>query len=216
MSVSSGPTTTTQHALDGVRRMIAGGELQPGGRLGQDDIAQRLGVSIAPVREALQILAQEGQVTYLPRRGYFVTELRLADLQEIYGLRAVLEARAATSAVAAIDGPALGTITTAAADCVAAVDGGSVLAELEANRRFHFAILEPAQQPHTLRVIRMLWESTEAYRALYYDFPEERSESLRAHERIVVAIRARDAEHLVAELDDHRNRALTVLGAILP
>jgi DNA-binding GntR family transcriptional regulator len=216
MSVSSGPATTTQHALDGVRRMIAAGELRPGGRVGQDDVAQQLGVSIAPVREALQILAQEGQLTYFPRRGYFVTELRLADLEEIYGLRAVLESRAAISAVAAVDAPALEAITTAAADCVAAVDGGSVLAELEANRRFHFAILEPAQQPHTLRVIRMLWESTDAYRALYYNFPEERTESLRAHARIVDAIRERDAERLVAELDDHRNRALSVLGAILP
>ena len=71
-----GPSTTTQHALEGLRRAIVAGELRPGSRIGQEEFAGQLGVSIAPVREALRILEQEGQVTYLPRRGYFVTELR--------------------------------------------------------------------------------------------------------------------------------------------
>jgi DNA-binding GntR family transcriptional regulator len=209
------PNTTAQHALDALRRMIVAGELRPGQRVLQEDVAELLGVSIAPVREALRVLEQEGQVTYQPRRGYFVTELRIEDLQEIYALRQVLEERAASHALPLLDADALERIELAAADCVHAAQAGEVARELEANRRFHFGLLESPDRPHTMRVIRQLWDSTEAYRALYYNSPEERHQTVRAHERILAAARAGQAEVLVAELDAHRSRALEVLGGIL-
>ena len=211
----SGPSTTAQHALDGLRRAIVGGRLRPGQRVAQEEIAGQLGVSVAPVREALRILEQEGQVTYLPRRGYFVTALEIEDLQEIYALRSALEARAARVALQSLDDHALERILRAAADCVTAVEVGDVAAELAANRRFHFAILDSPAHPHTLRLIRLLWDSTEAYRALYYNSPAERRNSIEAHDRIIDAVRERDADRLVAELDAHRERALTVLREIL-
>ena len=66
-----------------------------------------------------------------------------------------------------------------------------------------------------MRLIRLLWDSTEAYRAMYYNSPAERRASLDAHARILAAVRAGDADRLVAELDAHRERALAVLGAVL-
>ncbi len=167
------------------------------------------------MREALRILEQEGQVTYLPRRGYFVTELEIADLEEIYGLRALLEGRAARLALGNLDTAGLERIELAAGDFVQAVRSGDVLAELAANRRFHLAILDSPDQPHTMRLIRVLWDSTEAYRALYYNLEDERYSAVEAHERIIEALRQRDAEQLVAQLDAHRERALTVLRQVL-
>jgi DNA-binding GntR family transcriptional regulator len=211
----TGPGTTQQHALDGLRRAIVAGELRPGQRVAQEEVAQGLGVSIAPVREALRVLEQEGQVTYFPRRGYFVTELRMADLTEIYALRDVLEERAARGALPTLDDDALERIELAARDCAAAAEAGDVAGELVANRRFHFAILEAPDQIHAMRVIRLLWDSTEAYRAMYYNSPEERRAAGEAHDRIVAAVRRRDADALVAELRAHRDRALDVLATIL-
>jgi DNA-binding GntR family transcriptional regulator len=173
-------------------------------------------VSLAPVREALAVLEQEGQLTYLPRRGYFVTELDLDDLREIYGLRKVVEERAARGALPLLDEDALERIDLAARDCADAVGRGDVSAELEANRRFHFAVLEAPGQVHTMRVVRLLWDSTETYRALYYNDPAERDDSLAAHGRIVDAVKATDADRLVAELDAHRQAALERLAVILP
>jgi DNA-binding GntR family transcriptional regulator len=209
------PGTTAQHALEGLRRAIVGGELRPGQRVGQEEIAERLGVSLAPVREALAALEQEGQVTYLPRRGYFVTELRIEDLTEIYALRELLESRAAVEALSSIDEEALGRIELAARDCVEAAERVDVASELDANRRFHFALLESPRQTHTIRLIRLLWDSTETYRAMYYNSPVARAESVLAHERILEAIRDRDAERLLAELDAHRDRALELLSNAL-
>jgi DNA-binding GntR family transcriptional regulator len=212
---ASPPGTTAQHALDRLRHAIVSGELVPGQRVNQEDVAELIGVSIAPVREALRVLEQEGQVTYRPRRGYLVTELRTEDLQEIYALRQLLEERAARRALPRLTVEDRQRIALAAEDCAAAAERGDVAAELEANRRFHFGLLDCPGQPHTMRVIRLLWDSTEAYRALYYNSPEERRRAGESHQRILEAARRCDADQLVAELDAHRSRALEVLKGIL-
>jgi DNA-binding GntR family transcriptional regulator len=204
-----------QHAVDWLRRLIVGRELRPGERVNQEELAARIGVSVAPVREALRVLEQEGQVTYRPRRGYFVTELRIEDLREIYELRRILEERAVRAALPGLDDEGLGRIRRAAADCADAVQKGDVASELAANRRFHFAMLEVPTQPHTFRLIRLLWDSTEAYRALYYNSPEERLRAIDAHDRILDAVASGDLDRVIKELDDHRQRALDVLASIL-
>jgi DNA-binding GntR family transcriptional regulator len=210
------PSTNTQYVLEELRDAVVGGELTPGERVAQEEVATRLGVSVAPVREALRVLEQEGQVTYRPQRGYFVTAFQIADLEEIYGLRSLLEERAVREAMIAIDDEALERIRRAARECADAEDVRDVTAELAANRRFHFAIFEPSGRPHLIRLLGTLWDSTEAYRAMYYNSSEERRTSLRAHDHIIEAIQRHDVERLVAELNAHRERALTVLRGILP
>jgi DNA-binding GntR family transcriptional regulator len=211
----SRPPTTQQHALQWLRHAIATGALRPGDRVAQEDVATRVGASVVPVREALRTLEHEGQLTYRPRRGYFVTRLDVADVEEIYGLRQVLEERAARAALPTLDDDALGAIAASAHDCAAAAAAGDVAAQLAANRRFHLALLDAPGHPHQLRLIRLLWDATEAYRAIYYNLPAERQAASEAHERILAALAARDADRLVVELDAHRARALTVLRGIL-
>ncbi|MBS1888505.1 MAG: GntR family transcriptional regulator [Actinobacteria bacterium] len=209
------PGTTAQHAVDELRRALIEGRLAPGERVRQEEIAASLGISVAPVREALAILEQEGQVTYRARRGYFVTELDVADLREIYELRAILEERAARHALPLVDEEAMDRILLAAKDCADAVENEDVAAELEANRRFHLALLDSPSQTHALRLVRLLWDSTETYRAMYYNAADARRAAVDAHDRIVAAVRAADPDLLVKELDRHRGEALTRLEAVL-
>ena len=211
----SRPATTAQQVLENLRHGLVSGMLRPGQRVTQEDVAVRLGVSVAPVREALRVLEQEGQLVYRPRRGYFVTELRIEDLEEIYELRRVLEERLVRRALPELDDEILTRVRTAAEECEVAGEAADVARELAANRRFHFGLMESADQPHTMRMIRLLWDSTEAYRAIYYNSPAERRRAAKAHKRILAAVAARDADRLVAELDAHRERALEVLRGIL-
>ena len=210
-----GPGTTTQHVLGELRAAIVAGQYRPGDRVHQEDIADRLGVSLAPVREALRALEQEGQVVYRPRRGYAITELRVEDLHEIYALRRLLEERAVRAALPHLDDDAIERIALAASDCADAASLGDVAAELEANRRFHFGMMDAPAQPQTMRLIRLLWDSTESYRAMYYNSPEERSVTVVAHSEILEAVRRKAADEVVAALDEHRGRALRVLSNIL-
>src|SRR4051794_23554998 len=152
--MTNAPTTTQQHAVDWLRAAIVAGDLRPGNRIGQEEVAERIGISLIPVREALRVLESEGQVTYIPRRGYFVTELRVEDLVEIFALRELLEGRAARAAAERLDEEVLERMKQAADDCVVAGERGDVAAELAANRRLHIGLFEASGEPHTLRLIR--------------------------------------------------------------
>jgi DNA-binding GntR family transcriptional regulator len=96
MSAPSGrrieaPPSITQLAASALRNMIFGGELRPGDRVVENQLAGALGVSKPPLREALRVLEQEGLVVRSPRRGVVVTPLTLHDVYEIFTLRHDLE-----------------------------------------------------------------------------------------------------------------------------
>jgi len=207
--------TAQQAAVTWLRRAIAEGELAPGARIGQDAVAARIGVSLIPVREALRALESEGVVTYAARKGYVVTELDLGDLEEIYHLRALLERDAVERGLPTATDEELDEIEALAEACREAGGQGDVAAALAANRSFHFALYGLAGSEHQLRLIRLLWDGTEAYRAIYYGTPAGEDDADRAHVAIVAAARDRDVARCVAELAAHREQALRALRAVL-
>jgi DNA-binding GntR family transcriptional regulator len=204
--------TAPERAAAALRSAILEGELLPGQRVNQETWATRAGVSLIPVREALRALAGEGLVTYRPRRGYVVTELDLADLEEVYRLRRSLEAEALRRGVPRAGEAELAALAAAADDCRTAQD---TAARLAANRRFHELLHGLAGSRLLLRLIGLLWDSTEAYRALYYALPGEAAEADRAHAAILAAVADGDAERAVELEDAHRDRALARLRAAL-
>ena len=200
--------TAQDRAAATLRGAILDGELRPGQRVNQEAWAARVGVSLIPVREALRALAGEGLVTYRPRRGYAVTELDLADLEEVYRLRRLLETDALLSGVPRATTADLLALEAAADACAEAAAAGDVGSQLLANRRFHDRLHALAGSTQLTRLIDLLWDSTEAYRALYYVLPGEAEKADRAHRAILRAVAAGDATQAVALQDAHRERAL--------
>ena len=197
---------TAQEAVaEALRRAILERELKPGDPVRQEHLARRLGVSPIPVREALRVLEGEGRLAYLPRRGYVVAALDSDDLREVYALRDLLETEAVRAAVPRLTEEQLAAIRAAAAEVE---ETGSLVA----NRRMHFLLLEAAQRPVLLRHIRMLWDSTEAYRALYYADEGNREAAQAEHRALLAALEARDTEAVVANLRAHRERAIASLA----
>lgn len=205
------PPTTQEFVLDELRRAIVAGELAPGRPIRQDTIAQRFGVSRVPLREALKTLEAEGQVIYRPHRGYSVAELALSDLLEVYRLRELLEAEAARVACGHCSEDDLARLEDARRDVDEAEDADDLVGMISANRRFHFALLEPCGMPRLLRTVRTLWDSTDAYRAVYYNAEDNRARVRDEHREIVRAANARDSEELVSLLDQHRQHAVDAL-----
>ncbi len=217
MSVAAGARTPTaqDRAAATLRAAILDGELRPGQRVNQEAWAERARVSLIPVREALRALAGEGLVTYRPRRGYAVTELDLAELEEVYRLRRLLETDALRRGVARATAADLRVLEAAADACSAAAEAGDVAAQLAANRRFHDRLHALAGSRPAVRLIDLLWDSTEAYRALYFVLPGEAAEADRAHRAIIAAVAAADTNEVVALQDAHRGRALERLRGSL-
>ncbi len=209
---AAAPTPTAQaRAVATLRAAILEGELRPGQRVNQEAWATRVGVSLIPIREALGTLAGEGLVTYRPRRGYAVTELDLGELEEIYRIRRLLETDALARGVPHATDADVEELRAAANACRAAATRSDVVDQLAANRRFHDALHGLAGSATLVRLIDQLWDTTEAYRALYYALPGEAAEADAAHEALVEAVAARDGDRVVRLQDAHRERALDAL-----
>ncbi|WP_104178764.1 GntR family transcriptional regulator [Cryobacterium sp. Y50] len=209
------PPTVPAFVLAELRRLIAVGEFAPGQPLRQEDLAVRLGVSRVPVREALNTLETEGHVVHEPHRGYRVTELSLADLLEVYRLRQLLEAEAVRATIARDGKQVLADLRAAAAEVEQANAAGNLLAMNAANRRFHFILVTSSGLPRLERILRALWDSTEAYRRLYYEQSSNRTLVEHEHASIVDAFAVGDAVLVIRLLDEHRGHATTALGALL-
>ena len=205
------PPTAQEAVLAELRRAIVTGELRPGEQVRQDALAEQFGVSRVPLREALKILEGEGQVTYLPHRGYFVAELDVADLREVYRLRELLETEAVRAAVPTLTDADVAEITTVAAEVDRAAAAGDLLAMAAANRRFHFRLIEAARMPRLARLVRILWDATDAYRSLYYASIDHRRTVQKEHQAVLAALRDRDVERAVRVLTEHRDHAVAAV-----
>ncbi|MET9436477.1 GntR family transcriptional regulator [Streptomyces sp. NPDC006551] len=209
------PPTAQQFVLEELRRAITSGELRPGGQIRQDALAARLDVSRVPLREALKTLEAEGLVVHHVHRGYFVAELSLADLEEIYRIRDLLETEAVRLAMARAEDGLTAALERIQREVERAADAGDVTAMAAANRRFHFTLVEASGMPRLVRLIATLWDATDAYRSLYYTEVPHRERAVREHRAVISAIRHGDTDAALQWLHEHRAHAVAALRDIL-
>jgi DNA-binding GntR family transcriptional regulator len=215
MSTPKRPPTAQEFVLDELRRLILTGEMAPGEPIRQDALAERLGVSRVPLREALRTLEGEGQVIYRPHRGYHVADLSLADLLEVYRIRELLETEATLTAIPRLTGEDIDRLEQAELDIEQAAQAGDIVGMAAANRQFHFTVLEASGMPRLTRLVRVLWDATDAYRSLYYSDNANRERVHREHTAIIDAVRTRDAIEVVRLWDEHRSGAVEHLRGIV-
>ncbi|GLY68115.1 GntR family transcriptional regulator [Amycolatopsis taiwanensis] len=206
------PQTAHQAVVVELRRMIREGELAPGSKLVTESLAERLGVSRVPIREALKVLEGEDQVVHIAHRGYFVAEMDIADLEEIQRLRHILESEAVRHAVARTSEEDLQTMRDALAEMEESSDD---LARLNAaHRRFHFTLLDASGMPRLTRFIHQLWDWSEVYRSVYHGDDHFRSAAHQDHHRILRAAEKRDADALIELMSAHRMHTVEGLRSV--
>lgn len=208
------PPTSQEAVLGEIRRAIMSRELQPGERVRQEQLAERLHVSRVPVREALKVLEAEGQVTYQAHRGYTVVALSLEELEEIYLARSLLETEMTRRAVPIIDTDLIRQLESSVARMDEFAGAGDVLRYAEANWDFHFSLFERAGLPRLYRIIEVLWRVSEAYRGAIFD-PTWLGRARKDHRRILEACKAGDVDETIAAQDEHRSNALARITAFL-
>jgi DNA-binding GntR family transcriptional regulator len=209
------PPTAQEAVLTELRRMIVTGELAPGTALRQEALADVLGVSRVPVREALKVLEGEGAVVHEPHKGYVVAELSVDDLVEVYRLRELLEDEAIRVAVPRLTDDDVTALRTAARAVDAAGRAGDTARMTEANREFHFLLFDAAAMPRLSRTLRQLWDATDVYRSVYFSGAANRARVRTEHAELVAALGARDAERAVAAQHAHRDNSVAAVSAAL-
>ncbi|WP_309630894.1 GntR family transcriptional regulator [Nocardioides zeae] len=207
------PRQTAQElALAALRDLLTSGALEPGERIRQEQLAARLGTSVVPVREALSKLQAEGLVRHVPHRGFRVATLTLAELSETYEIRRLLEDEVVRLATPRLTADHLDVLRATAAEMEENSATADIAAMVAANRRFHFTVFEAAGRPRMVEFIRLLWQTTDAYRSLYYGDGGARHRVNDEHRSIVEALASRDAERAVRELQAHRQHAVDDLA----
>jgi DNA-binding GntR family transcriptional regulator len=144
-----------QEVLGALRSGILANEIKTGSRLLEADIAEQMGVSRAPVREAIRHLEQEGLVEIFPHRGAVVVGLPEAEIDAIYELRAVIEGRATAAAVDVVGEPELTRLEALVDDMRGAIKAHEIEAIAEFDLQFHGLIVEWSG----LTLLRHIWSS---------------------------------------------------------
>ena len=209
------PPTAQEAVLAEMRRLILTGELAPGSPVRQEAVAERLGVSRVPVREALKVLEGEGQVVYSPHRGYVVAELSVRDLVEVYRLRELLEAEAIRVAVPRLTDDDVVCLEAAADATDEAGRALDVALMTTTNREFHFRLFDAAGMPRLSRTLRQLWDATDVYRAVYFSGEANRERVRDDHGALLVALRRRDVRAAIAAQKAHRDASVDAVTAAI-
>lgn len=211
--------TASSAAMELIREAILDGRLAPGQRLKEVQLANELGISRTPIREALLLLQAEGLVEASPNRGSTVRAYDVRELADMYELRAVLEGHAARRAAQRVTGDGLAELNascTRFAALVSDVEAGARVTDLvKENGLFHEMILDACESDRLAGMVRPVVVAPLVYKSYIWYSPEQARRSLRAHVQLVDALARADADLADAIMRDHVFQGRDVLLARL-
>jgi DNA-binding GntR family transcriptional regulator len=188
-----------------IRDAILRGRFKPGEKLDQQLIADELSVSRSPVREALRALDAEGLITLIPNRGAIVTERSMAELEELYFTRGVVEGLAVQRSAPLMDDNTLWKLGRIFESAERTDDYGELLA---LNNKFHMLTYSTYDQPFIIDYIQQLRDLAAPYNRLYLDSAGSVEAAWKDHARIYKACKKRDGEVAKKELERHLEKVI--------
>jgi len=210
--------TKAEYAYREIRARLLDGRLIPGTLLSSESIAAELGLSTTPIREAMRRLASDNLITLSAHRDVRINPLSLAEMEQLYGVRQVLDPAAAAMACTAATDDQL-VVPRKILDATGS--GGGSLQEMHSNRDFHRAIYGSCGSDVLIAILESLWDRSDRYRLLLIESSHKgRSHSRHAihseHVAIADAFEARDAkaisELISAHLAESRDGLLRHFG----
>jgi DNA-binding GntR family transcriptional regulator len=195
--------TVGSMTLDAIRDGILHGHYAEGEPLRQDALADELGVSRIPIREALRQLETEGLVTFNPHRGAIVSSLSLDEIEEVFDLRASIEPDLLRRAI-----PRLTTHQLDQADEVldryaVALRTGDVAKWGVLNWQFHASLYAPAARPVTMNIVQRLHQQSDRYLRMQLALTHGETRASEEHRAIAAAARAHDTKRACQLVRDH-------------
>jgi DNA-binding GntR family transcriptional regulator len=198
------PAQLTLQAAAQIRGLIIDRVLLPGEKILQVELAERIGVSRSPLREALRTLESEGVVAYEINRGYVVARIGDDDLAQIYRMRELLE----NELLRTVQRPSaelLARLKELNDKMMVAIDERDVTEVLRYNREFHFAIFDLSPLSQMRKEVARLWQMSDIYSAAWWRRqPEARKRIGAEHRAVISALRKFDLDKLVEICATHR------------
>lgn len=186
-----------------LRDAILKGDLKPGERLMELQLAAKLGVSRTPIREAIRMLEQEGLAVTIPRKGAEVARMTLKDMEDVLEVREALDVLAAQLACEKMNEEQMIALEQAKDQFIKAIETDDVKAIAEADEKFHDVIYEATDNGRLVVLINNLRQQIYRYRLEYVKSPEFFPVLVNEHEKIVDAIKSRDKSKVTSAIHIH-------------
>lgn len=186
-----------------LRQAILKGELQPGERLMEIKLAESLGVSRTPIREAIRKLELEGLVVMIPRKGAAVANITEKDTKDVLEVRRTLEMFAVEVACDRITEEQLVELKKAAKEFEASKGSMDLIRIAETDMNFHEIIYEATQNERLVQMLNNLRENMYRYRIEYLKDPNYYDSLVKEHQEILGAIEKKDKEYARKCMRDH-------------
>jgi DNA-binding GntR family transcriptional regulator len=199
-----------EHAYRRIRAAIQAGELKPGERLREMELAESIGLSRTPVREALARLESEGLVTHDASRGIMVAELDYSMVTELYYMREVLEGTAARLTARHASEVEISILEDLCRQYEEAGRTGDEAMLAASNRRFHDTLYRCSHNRYLVNMLTVLHDALSLLGSTTLRSKERAQETLKEHRAVVDAVKARDADAAEAALRNHIRAAQKV------
>lgn len=209
-------TALYEEVAELLRSRIFSHELAPGGWIDEQAIAEELGISRTPMREALKVLASEGLVVLKPRRGCYVAQLSEQDLDEVFPIMALLESRCAFEAARKASDEDVARLEVLHQELELFASQGDADRFFAVNDAFHGALQDIAGNGWLKHLIDDTRKVIKLTRRHSLQLEGRVEQSLAEHREIMAALRAKDADLAARRMHDHLlsgRQALAKLGA---
>ena len=177
-----------------LRQAILKGELEPGERLMEMQLAEQLGVSRTPIREAIRKLELEGLVLMIPRRGAIVAKITEKDLKDVLEVRASLERLSTKLACERMEEETIEELREAQEAFKAALRGDDITLQAQKDVEFHDVIYKSTNNLRLIQMLNNLREQMYRYRLEYLKDGTSHQKLVEEHEAIIEALSRRDTE----------------------
>lgn len=181
-------------AYQELKRIIVDGQVTPGEKLNEGELAKALGISRTPVREAINRLEREGLVQVFPQRGAFVTQLSKDDIYELFLIREKLEGLAAYLAAPKIDKSAIAKLEACIQGFEEPYDDRDISRYSREDFKFHQTIVALSGGNRLITIISALHDHIRIYRLTTLGSSGRMKESLQEHRKIIDALAKKDSE----------------------
>lgn len=214
--------TLSQQVSAYIQDAIVRGELKPGEAITEASIVEKLQVSRAPIREALRTLSVKGLVTFIPRKGVFVSVLSQKELDEIYSVRLNLEYLALQRAVTQNCDQVVQELRKSLRQQEALIASGDLTAYIAENVAFHNVFAIHSDNNFLATLLKNIEERTLRYRVSSLRLPGRMNESYRDHKALVQSLEVQDVDsalkilstHILSSKEEIENHVLSHEGGI--
>ncbi len=198
-----------------LRQAILKGELKPGERLMEIQLADLLGVSRTPIREAIRKLELEGLVLMIPRKGAEVAKISEKSLRDVLEVRRSLEELALELACQRITEDQMNALEEAQGKFEEAINNGDTMAMAETDESYHDVIYQATGNDRLVQILNNLREQMYRYRLEYLKDASKRQILIIEHDHIVKAVKACNIQEARAAIREHiDNQEVTILQNI--